>query len=49
LYKLITIGYKDNLDCYRVLSLFFPLDHLDPTLTDHLSPYLSTCSIGHPL
>ena len=26
-----------------------PLDHLDPTLVDHLSPYLSTCPIRHPL
>lgn len=25
------------------------LDHLDPTLIDHLSPHLSTCPIRHPL
>ena len=27
----------------------FPLGHLDPTLVDHLSPYLSVCPIRHPL
>ena len=26
-----------------------PLDHLDPTLVDHLSPYLNTCPIRHLL
>ena len=26
-----------------------PLGHLDPTLVDHLSPYLSTYLIRHPL
>ena len=27
----------------------FSLGHLDPTLIDHLSPYLSVCPIRHPL
>ena len=25
-----------------------PLDYLDPTLVDHLNPYLSVCPIRHP-
>ena len=29
--------------------IYFILGHLDPTLVDHLSPYLSTCPIKHPL
>ena len=45
-YKSITVGYKYNYNCYSILSLF--LGHLDPTLVDHLSPYLSTCPIKHP-
>ena len=34
---------------WRVFSIIqLPLDHLDPTLVDHLSPYLNTCLIRHP-
>ena len=29
--------------------IYISLDHLDPTLVGHLSPYLSTCPIRHPL
>ena len=27
--------------------IWLPLNHLNPTLVDHLSPYLSTCPIKH--
>ena len=30
-----------------LLHYIAPLNHLDPTLVDHLSPYLSTCPIKH--
>ena len=29
--------------------IYLPLDHLDPTLVDHLSSYLSIYPIRHPL
>ena len=35
---------------WRVFHIIYlPLDHLHPTLVDHLSPHLSTCPIRHPL
>ena len=35
---------------WRVFHIIYlPLDHFHPILVDHLSPYLSTCPIRHPL
>ena len=35
---------------WRVFNIIYlPLDHLHPTLVDHLSRHLSTCPIKHPL
>ena len=52
--------YSRELQCFSFFFLILsswrvsyiiqlPLDHLDPTLVDHLSPHLSVCPIRHPL
>ena len=48
-YSLFSLFFSIPLP-WRVFHLIYPpLDHLHPTLVDHPSPYLSTCSIRHPL
>ena len=47
-YNILSLFFR-SLSHGGSLTLYLPLAHLDPTLVDHLKPYLSVCPIRHPL